>query len=264
MTRAFTGRCPKKGRVEVPPARCSWTRSRARAPLQGSSCGCCRSGNSRRRREPPRSGRLRLISPPTATRSGVAAGGFGGSGLRRTSLYRNANIRERRADIPPLARHFLQRFGRKAGRRIVGISAAALDAAVVRWPGNVREWRTRSNAPRCSVRRGDPAEDLPKRLSMPPGRRLGGERQLARGVCSRPEQAIVEAFRQAGGSYTEAAARCGCIQTTCTVVKNLGLKARLREDPELRLDPVPARPIRVFAHIGGGGMGEVYRAGHAP
>lgn len=51
-------------------------------------------------------------------------------------------LRERREDIPVLARHFLERFKRELGRNIRGISAKAMDLLTVyAWPGNVRELR---------------------------------------------------------------------------------------------------------------------------
>jgi len=49
-------------------------------------------------------------------------------------------LRERKQDIPPLVREFLQEFGRQYGRPRMEISSDALDAlAHHTWPGNVRE-----------------------------------------------------------------------------------------------------------------------------
>jgi transcriptional regulator with GAF, ATPase, and Fis domain len=49
-------------------------------------------------------------------------------------------LRERRADIPLLAQHFLGRLAEQEGKAIEGFSAAALDCLLDhRWPGNVRE-----------------------------------------------------------------------------------------------------------------------------
>ena len=49
-------------------------------------------------------------------------------------------LRERREDIPILARHFLERFGREADRRVTGISEEAMKRLLRHsWPGNVRE-----------------------------------------------------------------------------------------------------------------------------
>ena len=71
-----------------------------------------------------------------------------GDGRFRSDLYYRLNVfpvvlpplRERREDIPMLARHFTQRFARRMGRRIETIPAAVMDALVhYPWPGNVRE-----------------------------------------------------------------------------------------------------------------------------
>src|SRR5262249_24081063 len=69
-------------------------------------------------------------------------------GQFRNDLYYRLNVfpvvlpplRERRDDIPMLARHFTQRFARRMGRRIEAIPTAVLDALVrYPWPGNIRE-----------------------------------------------------------------------------------------------------------------------------
>ncbi|MDB6021321.1 MAG: atoC 3 [Pedosphaera sp.] len=49
-------------------------------------------------------------------------------------------LRERKADVPYLAQQFMQRFSRKHGVRVRGISAECLAALTAHhWPGNVRE-----------------------------------------------------------------------------------------------------------------------------
>jgi formate hydrogenlyase transcriptional activator len=74
--------------------------------------------------------------------------GMVGDGRFRNDLYYRLNVfpvvlpplRERREDIPMLARHFVQRFARRMGRRIEAIPAAVMDALVgYPWPGNIRE-----------------------------------------------------------------------------------------------------------------------------
>jgi Nif-specific regulatory protein len=51
-------------------------------------------------------------------------------------------LRERPADVPILAEHFLQRFVREMGRRIKGFTPAAMaKLREYHWPGNVRELR---------------------------------------------------------------------------------------------------------------------------
>ncbi len=69
-------------------------------------------------------------------------------GLFREDLYYRLNVftvhvpslRERREDIPMLARHFLQRIGH-AGREAKDMSPEALDVLTrYDWPGNIREF----------------------------------------------------------------------------------------------------------------------------
>jgi two-component system response regulator PilR (NtrC family) len=49
-------------------------------------------------------------------------------------------LREKPEDIPSLADHFLEKYGRQVGKSIDGISDAALECLeVYQWPGNVRE-----------------------------------------------------------------------------------------------------------------------------
>ncbi len=49
-------------------------------------------------------------------------------------------LRERREDIPVLARHFIDRFNRIKGRDVTGLSRDALNAFMDHdWPGNIRE-----------------------------------------------------------------------------------------------------------------------------
>jgi len=49
-------------------------------------------------------------------------------------------LRDRREDIPPLVAHFVERFGRRMGKRIDHIPPQTLHALLSHaWPGNVRE-----------------------------------------------------------------------------------------------------------------------------
>jgi formate hydrogenlyase transcriptional activator len=66
----------------------------------------------------------------------------------RSDLYYRLNVfpvrvpplRERADDIPLLARHFVQQFGRRMGKTIETIPSVTMDALVrYHWPGNIRE-----------------------------------------------------------------------------------------------------------------------------
>ncbi len=49
-------------------------------------------------------------------------------------------LRDRRADIPPLVRHFLARFAAEEGKRIGGVTPEALRLLTAfHWPGNIRQ-----------------------------------------------------------------------------------------------------------------------------
>lgn len=72
----------------------------------------------------------------------VRAGNF------REDLYYRLNVinlhlpslRERREDIEPLARHFLQKYARETGKKVTDFSPRALTCLLgYDWPGNVRE-----------------------------------------------------------------------------------------------------------------------------
>ncbi len=81
------------------------------------------------------------------------------------------SLKERPADIPLLARHFLQVYAPKTNKQIISISHAAVQALVAHhWPGNVRELK---NVMERAVILEDTAEitlsSLPFELQIPSG-----------------------------------------------------------------------------------------------
>ena len=86
---------------------------------------------------------VRVIATSNSRLGELAAkGGF------RQDLYFRLNVlsvtlpplRERLEDIPLLALHFIQRFGREFNRRVTGLAPPALRRLLThQWPGNVRE-----------------------------------------------------------------------------------------------------------------------------
>jgi DNA-binding NtrC family response regulator len=53
-----------------------------------------------------------------------------------------APLKERRDDIPVLVQHFIDRFGRDAGKKLQGVSPQAMKLlGDYAWPGNIRELR---------------------------------------------------------------------------------------------------------------------------
>jgi len=81
----------------------------------------------------------------------------------RSDLYYRLNVfpiiipplRERREDIPLLARYFAQKHARRMKKPIDSIAAKAMAALTeYHWPGNVRSWKTSPRARTiCSVPR---------------------------------------------------------------------------------------------------------------
>ncbi len=128
-------------------ARCCWTRSpTCRWRPRARSCACCRSRASSGSAARPGSRSMCGSSPPpTATcRPRCPTGRF------REDLFYRLNVvpmrvpalRERRDDIPELARHFMRVASRPAGlppRAIADDALAVLQA--YDWPGNVRQLR---------------------------------------------------------------------------------------------------------------------------
>jgi DNA-binding NtrC family response regulator len=97
-----------------------------------------RVGSSRTRRAD-----VRFISATNADlATETAAGRFREDLLFRinTVEIRLPPLRERREDVPRLARHFLARHARRYRKPITGFDTAALEALLAHaWPGNVRE-----------------------------------------------------------------------------------------------------------------------------
>ena len=124
-------------------------------------------------------------------------------GKFRQDLYYRINVvqidlpplRERVSDIPLLAKHFLERFGREMGKELIGFTDEAL-AAIVRYtyPGNVRELQ--NVIERAAVLTTRPTIELE---SLPP-RLLDTDFGVAGAICDQPEvwepMSLAEALRE--------------------------------------------------------------------
>jgi len=99
------------------------------------------------------------------------------SGQFRQDLYYRINVvqielpplRDRAADIPPLAESMLERFGAELGKQLTGFSPEAMDALrVYHYPGNVRELQ--NIVERAAVLSRNPTiglDDIPPQLIDP-------------------------------------------------------------------------------------------------
>ena len=137
-------------------------------------------------------------------------------GRFREDLYYRLNVvplmlpplRERPEDIEALARHFLRRFAAEMGKRVDGISPAAMQLLREhRWPGNVRELRN-------VIERGvllSTGQELSVE-SLPADLRAGSEPLANSGqlgaagtdLAALERQLLVQALERSGGSRTEA------------------------------------------------------------
>jgi Nif-specific regulatory protein len=157
---------------------------------------------------------IRLISATNSRLSDdVAAGRF------REDLYHRLHVvdihlpplRERREDIPALATHFVERFARKSARPLRGIAPDALKyLTAYDWPGNVRELE---NTIERAIVLGDSEyimrDDLPEALLQLPAASDVETPRFHTAVRQAKIDAIVQAFREARHSYTEAARLLG-------------------------------------------------------
>jgi transcriptional regulator with GAF, ATPase, and Fis domain len=165
----------------------------------------------------------------------VASGGF------RQDLFYRLNVvslhvpalRERREDIAVLARHFFSIYAPKSGRRLTGISPPALRRLRdYDWPGNVRELENAIERA-CVLGSSDEIleEDLPETIiDSAPATASGTIAGLHAFVVEAKREAIITAYRQSGGSYTQAATLLGVHPNYLhRLIRNLRIKAALQD-----------------------------------
>jgi DNA-binding NtrC family response regulator len=133
----------------------------------------------------------------------------------REDLYYRLNVvsidvptlRERRADIPVLVRHFLEEFGHRYHGRIPHLTPETLALLVGHsWPGNVRDLRNCVERLVVLDRRGEICcEDLPREIRRPGPAPANGS-----AVSPHAErEAVLHALLQARGNRTDAARHFG-------------------------------------------------------
>jgi len=142
------------------------------------------------------------------------------SGTFREDLYYRLHIipiylpplRQRREDIPILAKHFLTQLSKKIGRPELTISQEAMDAlCTYTWPGNVRELE--NVLERSAVLADGPeirSEDLPLTVHENADFTDMGDNFDLNEILARVEkEAIQRAMKRAGGIKAEAARLLG-------------------------------------------------------
>jgi len=162
-------------------------------------------------------------------------------GRFRQDLYYRVNVinielpslRDRISDIPLLARHFLERIARDAGKRVEGFSDQALWALHgYRWPGNVRELQ---NAIERAVLLGKGPligiEDLPSNVtaSAPPMVEPVAGRTLKQAMSAPERQIILDVLEAHQWNRLATAEALGINRTTLyKKMKRLGLEEPAR------------------------------------
>ncbi len=168
-------------------------------------------------------------------------------GTFRQDLYYRLNVvslsmpplRERREDIPLLARYFVQKYADKCNRRVRGISSEARARLMsYDWPGNVRELE---NAIERAVVLGTTElilpEDLPEAAleSAAPASAAGsssgggGVANYHEAVAEAKKQLILRAIEQSSGNYTEAAKLLGVHPNYLhRMIRNMNLRPELK------------------------------------
>ncbi|HZH03895.1 MAG TPA: sigma-54 dependent transcriptional regulator [Myxococcaceae bacterium] len=167
-----------------------------------------------------------------------------------------APLRERREDIPLLARHFIDKYNRKLGKRIEDVADEALTLLqAYAWPGNIRELENLiervllfADGPRIEAKdlpdgvRGAAASGSGASPASPPSAPLtGGEpasaetglKDIVRQKAAEWEKEIIaKALDETGGNVTRAAKALRISRKSLqTKMKELGLRDDAREDP---------------------------------
>jgi DNA-binding NtrC family response regulator len=160
-------------------------------------------------------------------------------------------LRERREDIPPLVRHFIDKYDQRLGKRVEGIEDAALELLLdYAWPGNIRELE---NLMERSVLFADGpiihAASLPDSLrdrgahaqgpiaavghlgaiAAPSGASM---KEIVRQAQAELEKELIaRALEETGGNVTRAAKRLQISRKSLQVkMKELGLRGAAEED----------------------------------
>src|SRR5262245_16577155 len=140
-------------------------------------------------------------------------------GRFREDLFHRLNVvpimlpplRERREDIPALARHFLQRFAKDVKKNLSGISEESLNKlSAYDWPGNVREL---ANVMERAVVLGQGPEiathDLPARIAAAQSEPQSDGISYRDAMDAYRKQLVVRALAQTQGNRAAAARALG-------------------------------------------------------
>ena len=146
----------------------------------------------------------------------VAAGTFRQDLYYRLSVFplHLPPLRERRDDIMPLVTHFVDKYGKESGRRIVRISTSASELLLhYQWPGNIRELENVIERATilCGVDGVIDIAQLPVWLQqdVPAPVAETGPQTLENALARMERQLIIEALETENGNMSKASSSLG-------------------------------------------------------
>ena len=150
----------------------------------------------------------------------MTAGTFRGDLFYRLNVFpiKMPPLRQRREDIPLLVEYFIDRFARKAGKKIRRINEKAL--ALLQsypWPGNIRELQNVIERSVIISEGGDFSVDESWLSRQPVATELRGQIELSQRLAVHEKEAIETALSESGGRVygpSGAAAKLGIPRST--------------------------------------------------
>jgi formate hydrogenlyase transcriptional activator len=167
------------------------------------------------------------------------------AGTFRSDLFYRLNVfpikmpalRERREDIPLLVEYFIDRFARKAGKKIRRVNKKTLELLQsYPWPGNIRELQNVIERSIIVCEGEDFSVDESWLSRQPVATELQGQIELSQRLASHEKEAIEAALSESGGRVSGpsgAAAKLGIPRSTLeSKIRSLKInKNRFKIDP---------------------------------
>ncbi len=160
-------------------------------------------------------------------------------GAFREDLYYRLNVvslkmpplRERREDIPTLARYFVEKFAALDRTSQKSISTGALECLKnYDWPGNVRELENAIERALVLSRSGAiEREDLPECVLAQPTMLMSNDSKYHVAIQTLKKNLILQAMHESQGNYSHAARKLGLhINYLHRLIRNLGIRGSVR------------------------------------
>lgn len=139
-------------------------------------------------------------------------------------------LRERKTDVPLLAKHFVEKYSRAANRRVAGFAPKTLEILLnYEWRGNIRELE---NAVERAIVVGSTEQILPEDLPEEIVEFAGAETDLSpdyhQQIKLAKQKIILSAIEKAAGNYSEAARGLGIHPNNLhRIIRDLGVRGEL-------------------------------------